>query len=88
MWWSHWGIVSIYNCDKNNADIIFNIPEEASETEKRVISELRDALVSDKWIDPGDRRIAFDKFITAILSESIVYSHEREVAIENINKEK
>ncbi len=82
------GMVSIYNCDKDNADIIFNIPEEASESEKRVISELRAALVSDRWIDPRDRKIAFDKFITTILSESILLSHEREVSIENIYEEK
>lgn len=82
------GIVSIYNCNKDNADIIFNIPEEASETEKKVISELRAALVSDRWIDPNDRKNAFDNFITVVLSESIVHSHEREVGIENIHEEK
>ena len=70
--------ISIYDCNKNNRDMIFSLPEEVSEEERSTVEELQAVLVSDKWVNYGERRVAFGKFISNAIGDAILHSQERE----------
>lgn len=81
-------VVSIFDCNKNNKDDIFNISEEASQEERETIDELKTALVSSQFGDWNEKRDAFDKFVSTAICESILYSQEREISKEKAQEEK
>ena len=66
--------ISIYDCNENNSDMIFSLPEEVSEEERNTIEELQAVLVSDKWIDYNKKRAAFGKFISKAIGNAILHS--------------
>ena len=72
-------VTSIFDCNKDNADEIFSISEQATEEEQKIITELQSVLVSEKYIDYDKKRTAFGKFISTAICESILHSQEREI---------
>ncbi len=81
-------VISIFDCNKDNKDVIFNISSEASEEERKTIDELQTVLVSYQWRGWDEKRAAFGKFISTAICESILYSQEREVSTEKLQEEK
>ncbi len=79
--------ISIYDCNENNSDIIFSLPEEVSEEERNTIEELQAVLVSDKWIDYNKKRAAFGKFISKAIGNAILHSKEREFSKREMQEE-
>ncbi len=79
--------VSISDCNKNNRDIIFSLPEEVSEEERSTIDELQSVLISDKWINYDEKRTAFGKFISTAVEDAILHSNEREFSKKEIQEE-
>ena len=81
-------VTSIFDCNKDNADEIFSISEQATEEEQKIITELQSVLVSEKYIDYDKKRTAFGKFISTAICESILHSQEREISTEKVQQEK
>ena len=79
--------ISIYDCNENNSDMIFSLPEEVSEKERNTIEELQAVLVSDKWIDYDKKRAAFGKFISKAIGNAILHSKEREFSKREMQEE-
>ena len=80
--------VSMSNCNKNNKDDVFNITSETSEEERKTIEELQDVLTYDENIDYTKKQIAFNKFISTAISDSILHSQEREISTEKSQEQK
>lgn len=80
--------VSIYDCNKNNSDIVFNIPEGTPEEEKKTIEELQAGLISDSYIDYDEKKSAFRKFISAVMGNTILHSQERNLSKREVQEEK
>ena len=80
--------VSIYDCNKNNSDIVFNIPEGTPEEEKKTIEELQAGLISDSYIDYDEKKSAFRKFISAVMGNTILHSQERNLSKGGVQEEK
>ncbi len=80
--------VSIYDCNKNNSDIVFNIPEGTPEEEKKTIEELQAGLISDSYIDYDEKKSAFRKFISAVMGNTILHSQERNLSKGEVQEEK
>ena len=66
--------ISIYDCNKDNKDIVFNIPKEASEDERNAIEELQSIITSDKFEDNDKKVPAIGKFISTAICDSILHS--------------
>ena len=81
-------VTSIFDCNKDNADKIFSISEQATEEEKDIITELQSVLVSEQYLDGNKKRTAFDKFISTAICESILHSQERMITTEKVQQEK
>ena len=79
--------VSIYDCNENNRDMIFHIPEGISEEEQKTIEELQTVLASEQWVKDNKKSSAFDKFISIAIFDSILHSQEREGLIETSREE-
>ena len=79
--------ISIYDCNKKNTDILFNIPNEASEDEQNAIEELQSIIISDKFEDFDKKLPAFGKFISIAICDSILHSQEREASKEDSQEE-
>lgn len=69
--------VSIHDCNEKNEDTIFNISKEATEEEKNNINNLKSVLASKEYRDASEKSLAFGKFISAAVCDSIIYSKER-----------
>ena len=83
-------VISIFDCNKDNQDEIFNISEEISEEERKTIDKLQAALVFSRegeYVNI-EKRSAFGKFISTAICESILHSQEREVLPEKSQGEK
>ena len=78
-------IVSIFYCNKDNKDTIFNITEEASEEERKIIDELQAVLLS---YDDTAKKNEFAKFISIAICDAILHSQEREVSTEKLQEER
>ena len=83
-------VISIFDCNEDNKDTIFNITEKTSKEEQNTIDELQSTLIPQQYVDVdfNQKRKAFDKFISTAICESILYSQEREVSEEKKQKEK
>ncbi len=79
--------ITIFDCNKDNKDTIFNIPKEASEEERKAVEDLQAVLVPDEFKDDDSKMKAYNKFMSIAISESILHSREREVSKENLQKE-
>ena len=79
--------ISIYNCNENNRDIIFNLPEEVSDEERNTIEELQAVLVPDSLIDHDEKKAAFGKFISNVIGNSILHSKEQELSKSELQEE-
>lgn len=79
--------ITIHNCNENNRDMIFNLPENVSEDERGVIEELESVLISDKWVGADDKRAAFGKFLSSAIGDAILHSKERELPKNEIQEE-
>ena len=79
---------SILDCNEDKADEIFSISEQATEEEQKIISELQSALVSERHPDYDKKRIAFAKFISIAICESILHAQEKEIPTEKVQQEK
>lgn len=79
--------ISIFACNKDNEEAIFSISEQASEKERRTIIELQTALVHGNY-SGFDKKVAFGKFISTVIGESILHSQERETLEEKLQDEK
>lgn len=71
--------VSIYGCNDENKGVVFAYSEEAPETEKNIIEELKATLTSDDKYDQTKVTEAYSSFISNIIVESILHSQEKEV---------
>jgi hypothetical protein len=80
--------ISIFGCNKDNKDVIFTISSKASEEEQKAIDELQAILVSDKYIDFNEKKVAFGRFISTAIGNSILHSQERDVSTEKLQEEK
>lgn len=80
--------VSISNCNANNKEIVFHVPEGASKEEEKNIEELQAVLASDKYIDADEKQVAFGKFISTVIGDSILHSQERQVSKDESQEEK
>lgn len=80
--------VSIYECNDENKDIVFRYPENATETEKRTIEELKTTLTSKNKYDPTKVKEAFNIFIANVIGETILHSQEKEFSSAKIGEEK
>ena len=79
--------ISIYDCNKDNQDIIFNIQGEVSKDERNSIKELQSVITSDK-VEDNDKKIpAFGKFISSAIYDAILHSQEREASKEDSQEE-
>ena len=83
-------VISIFDCNEDNKDTIFNITEKTSKEEQNTIDELQSTLIPKQYVDVdfNQKRKAFDKFISTAICESILYSQEREVSEEKKQEEK
>lgn len=79
--------ISIYDCNKNNKDMVFNIPSETSKEERKTIEELQDVLISDRYVDDREKKSAFDTFISTAICDSILHSQERDVSKKDSQEE-
>lgn len=79
--------ISIYDCNKDNQDMIFNIQGEVSKDELNSIKELQSVITSDK-VEDNDKKIpAFGKFISSAIYDAILHSQEREASKEDSQEE-
>ena len=69
--------ISIFDCNENNRDMIFSLPEEVSEEERSIIEELQSVLIADKWMDYDEKRTAFGKFLSSAVGNAILHSKKR-----------
>ena len=79
---------SILDCNGDKVDEIFSISEQATEEEQKTISELQSVLVSERHPDYDKKRIAFAKFISIAICESILHAQEKEIPTEKVQQEK
>ncbi len=67
---------------------IFDIPEELTEEERKTIEEFHTALIAECYIDEMSTRLPFEKFISAVVGETIIHAQERESLTEKKQEEK
>ena len=82
--------ISIFDCNENNRDMIFSLPEEVSEEEKSIIEELQSKLIinsGDKASDSVIKEEAFGKFLSSLMGDVILHSEGRELPKEEIQEE-
>lgn len=81
-------VTSIFDCNKDNADEIFRISEQATEEEQKIITELQKVLVFEHYSDYYEKKAAFGKFISTAICESILHSQERSISTEKVQHER